>query len=1060
MNGSLKEEFRNPGADKRSIPFWSWNGKMDEEELRSQVKQMKQAGVGGFFIHSRIGLETDYLGEQWMNCVKAVVDEAKAQGLYAWLYDEDRWPSGTAGGRVTSGGDAYRCKGLTLEVLSATEYTRVYEQEICSREAFSDDSVGLVAVYRAKLTDAVCLENTEIPRPEGILSYERLPMQECQNFEEDEVLLVVRLAVSGPSEWFNHEAPPDNLNPDCVRRFINETHEKYKQAVGEEFGKTIPGIFTDEPSLNDRFSAFGETKSWIPWTYGFGEYFKQNAGYDFYEVLPLFYFHGEGSRKVRHDYWKCVARRYGESYFQVLGQWCEENNLLFTGHFLQEDKLGLSTRVNGAIMPNYRYQHVPGIDMLCEQTREYMTVKQCTSVASQLGKKTVLSETYGCTGWEFTFEGQKWMGDWQYVLGVNRRCQHLMLYSLRGCRKRDYPPSFNYNTNWWMDNKIVDDYFARLSVVLEQGEAVRKILLVHPVSTAWSRLGVNPYGNPVRRNERDVPGINERGDRFNELIEFLERMHLDCDLGDELLMEQFGSVESAALAIGRASYEAVVLAESETILESTCKLLLAFLEQGGKVYVLGENPVLVGGSNGEAGLLAKLTTHENWVRTESRQALAAQLETVRTVRIEDRAGEECKDVLYQLRCDGDKYYLFLVNNSRAEGAEVTVKLSFCATIHRMELLSGEIVPETGYENGINGISLPVRLGKSGSAVYYFEKMPTLAERFEGPFSYRTDRKNVLPLDMCRVKYAEGNWSETQEIWQVQKKLREELGMRANYHNGIEQRYKWIGLPHERDGFSMELCFTFEAEQSFEEIYLAMERPEDFCVSLNGEALEWRDAGYLLDKEIRKCKLHGVVKGENRLVLSCGYRNDMELENLYLEGEFGVRLDRCLVKLPEKLPVGNWTEAGFKHYCGSIIYQMEYQICQCAHNPAELSAETVSGEDESEKLPEEIQVWMRLPETKAICVKVRVNDNEIILPWDYERELSVGKWMQPGKNRIEVELVGSPRNMMGPFHLKKKPANTSDASFCPTAGEYCTEYLLEPYGLMGAIEIVRTMGKIS
>ena len=67
-------------------------------------------------------------------------------------------------------------------------------------------------------------------------------------------------------------------------------------------------------------------------------------------------------------------------------------------HFLQEDKIGLCARVNGAVMPDYQYQQVPGIDMLCEQTNEYMTVKQCTSVANQLDKKWVLSETYGCTG--------------------------------------------------------------------------------------------------------------------------------------------------------------------------------------------------------------------------------------------------------------------------------------------------------------------------------------------------------------------------------------------------------------------------------------------------------------------------------------------------------------------------------------------------------------------------------------------------------------------------------------------------------------------------------------
>ena len=108
--------------------------------------------------------------------------------------------------------------------------------------------------------------------------------------------------------------------------------------------------------------------------------------------------------------------------------------------------MGLCTRVTGAVMPHYALQDIPGIDILTECTEEYMTVKQCTSVAHQFGKKRVLTETYGCTGWDFTFEGQKWVGDWQYVLGVNIRTTHTALYSLRGRRKRDYPPSFNYNS--------------------------------------------------------------------------------------------------------------------------------------------------------------------------------------------------------------------------------------------------------------------------------------------------------------------------------------------------------------------------------------------------------------------------------------------------------------------------------------------------------------------------------------------------------------------------------------------------------------------------------------
>ncbi|MCM1044864.1 MAG: hypothetical protein NC417_05085 [Candidatus Gastranaerophilales bacterium] len=1023
MDEALRKEFRMPGADKRSIPFWAWNAKLDEEELRCQVRQMKEAGVGGFFIHSREGLETDYLGEQWMNCVKAVVQEAKVQGIYAWLYDEDRWPSGTAGGRVTSCGDAYRCKGLAMEILPAAAYGELYEKEIRPKKTSGDEAVGILAVYGAKICG------------DSLVSYRRLEMGEEEPFGDNEVVLAVRLEVSAPSEWFNNEAPPDNLNPDCVRKFIRETHEKYRKAVGEEFGKTIRGIFTDEPSLNDRFSYFGEKKSWIPWTYGYGAFFKERMGYDFLDVLPLFYFHGENSPEIRHDYWCSIAQRYGESYFKTLGEWCEENRLLFTGHFLQEDKLGLSTRVNGAVMPHYQYMHVPGIDMLCEQTNEYMTVKQCTSVARQLGKKHVITETYGCTGWDFTFEGQKWMGDWQYVLGVNRRCQHLMHYSLRGCRKRDYPPCFNYNTTWWRENRIVDDYFARLSAVLEQGDAVRDILLLHPVSTAWSRLGVNPYGNPKRRGERDVPAINEYGERFNGLIEYLMRRHLDCDLGDELIIQKYGRIDSGKFVIGEAAYRAVVLPPMDTMLLSTAEKLLEYMEQGGFIYAMTPCAHLVGASREHRDILEKLETHRNWRTVDSREELAKSLEPYRRIHVENVDGEECGDVLCQLRKKGEEYYLFLVNNSRGRTADVTVKLGFHAEIMRMDLLSGEVT-EVSCGNDVEGAAgMQVHLEKTGSALFGLREKKTEILQYEGPFSYRLNRGNVLTLDRCRYRMNGDEWLGEMEVWQAQKEIREALKMRPVYRNGIEQRYKWIDKPHPGNGTPVELIFRFTSHLPISGAAVALERPEEFRIFLNGEEILREMDGWFLDKEIQKWKLPEIVQGENELLLICEYRNDMELENIYLTGAFGVDAQRCLTALPEKLCAGNWTEHGLRHYCGNVIYQVEYR---------------------REEISDGEKVWLRLPPTEGICVKVRVNGSETILPWNFERRISIEKWLRPGENTIEAEVVGSPRNMMGPFHLKEKPASTSAASFCPSAEVYSEDYLLAPYGLMGAIEIIREL----
>ena len=70
-----------------SIPFWSWNDRLEEEELRTQIRRMKELGMGGFFMHARGGLETEYLSDEWFACINACIDEAKKLGMEAWDYD-------------------------------------------------------------------------------------------------------------------------------------------------------------------------------------------------------------------------------------------------------------------------------------------------------------------------------------------------------------------------------------------------------------------------------------------------------------------------------------------------------------------------------------------------------------------------------------------------------------------------------------------------------------------------------------------------------------------------------------------------------------------------------------------------------------------------------------------------------------------------------------------------------------------------------------------------------------------------------------------------------------
>ena len=92
MKRVLKNEFTTPSAEYRGKPFWSWNGELREGELIRQAGVMKEMGLGGYFMHSRAGLITEYLGDEWFDLINAVADAAEKDGMEAWLYDEDRWP--------------------------------------------------------------------------------------------------------------------------------------------------------------------------------------------------------------------------------------------------------------------------------------------------------------------------------------------------------------------------------------------------------------------------------------------------------------------------------------------------------------------------------------------------------------------------------------------------------------------------------------------------------------------------------------------------------------------------------------------------------------------------------------------------------------------------------------------------------------------------------------------------------------------------------------------------------------------------------------------------------
>ncbi len=100
---SLEEGFKTPPRKFSMVPLWSWNGSLEPDELRRQIDEMVDKGVYGAFMHARAGINqgrTPYFSDGWWRAVETCVEYGAEVGFDTWIYDEDKWPSGAAGGRT------------------------------------------------------------------------------------------------------------------------------------------------------------------------------------------------------------------------------------------------------------------------------------------------------------------------------------------------------------------------------------------------------------------------------------------------------------------------------------------------------------------------------------------------------------------------------------------------------------------------------------------------------------------------------------------------------------------------------------------------------------------------------------------------------------------------------------------------------------------------------------------------------------------------------------------------------------------------------------------------
>ncbi|MEM2938777.1 MAG: glycosyl hydrolase [Candidatus Bathyarchaeia archaeon] len=983
-----KDLFKSPPSEFKGAPFWSINDRLNPEEVALQIDLLNEGGYGGAFFHAREGLATSFLGEEWFKAFEAAVNEAEKLDMHVWIYDELCWPSGFAGGIVPALSARYRAKALVM---------------VPGERAYGGE--GVIANFKCKLNNRRLPVNYEAANPE--------------EKGEDYLYLSFIVFVAPPGEtWFYGLSYVDLLDQNVVKKFLEVAYAPYVDRFSNNIGKTIPGVFTDEPNISSsrprassiipprgpRMAPFA-----VPWTDRLVERFKELNGYSIMERLPEIFFDVGNYIKTRYDFWKTITMLFLEAFSKQIYEWCDKRGLKFTGHYLAEDSLLSQLVCAGAVMPHYEYQHIPGIDHLGMHVwGSLLTAKQVSSVVNQLGKERVLCETYGCTGNYPSFADRKWIGDWLYVMGVNFLNHHLVPYSMCGRRKRDYGLNFHWSQPWWKYNGILEEYFARLSYMLSRGKRIVNVLVIHPIGTAWALY------SPLNMSK-----VAEIDEYLSSLLRSLLSAHIDFDLGDEMLMEKYGKIDGEKLRIGNILYNAIIIPPSVTLSSKTVKILKEFASLGGKLIAIDPTPYLVDGEPNEE--IKDLLSKAKLLKIIGKESLAAALEDIpKSITIE---GDEDGDVLYHLREDEDGRILFIVNTSRERSHDLRLSANGEFGVEIWDPMSGEQNFEKfEIKNGKTFWS--IRLEPIGSKMFVLR--PNLSETFKiehsqvldkkgnkicevalnGPWRIKRLNPNILVLDYCRYR-SKGAWSDLVPVWKA--------------HETIVRK----GL-----GTEFRLRFEFESDVEFKnrKAYLVIEKPERFKIHVNGVSINPEMDDFWLDWNFPKIDVSNLMgKGLNTIEIEGIVDLEPELENIYLLGDFAVKIGARggsrLVEEVKEAEIRDLCEAGYPFYAGE--FELE--------------------KDVGSKIPENARVFLSFEEFNAALAIIYVNEKEagkVILP-PYEIEITDA--LKRGYNKIKVVLVGTLRNALGPLHYKGgDPSFIGPETFRETTN-WTDDYVLRQFG---------------
>ncbi len=942
----LDENMNWKREDFAPLNFWAWNESMDDVSIGQRIKEFHKQGIGGFFMHSRGGLLTPYFSDEWFHACRVAADTAAEYNMKAWIYDEDGWPSGFAGGRVNGLGDEYRSKYM--------EFIRNKKPE------------NLIASFHKEGGRYVTC------------SSEEAELYAYYTIEPNYV---------------------DLLSSKVTKAFIEVTYDRYKKELGSRLGDTVPGFFTDEPQY---------FRQGYPYSLELEAYFDKRNGYPL--IKNLYYlldeFSGEEAYDFRKDYWNTIQEMMNENFFHQIYKWCEENHVIFTGHCPGEDSLIQQIGSTAGVMPKYKNMQMPGIDHLGRRITSVLLTKQVASMAKQTGRKKILSETFGCAGWNVSFEQLCYIWGWQAAAGINVPCLHIGTHSIRGIRKRDYPAFYAYQEPWWEEFGHVGRWMSGINYKMSLGKWMEDVLVISPMQSIYCCHTI-----PFSEREKELAAS------YRCLCDNLLDVQIGFDIGDEAVLEEDGSVHKNVLQAGKCRYHYVIVSKAIRLSESTWALLKKFKQNGGVVTFSDRTPE------------NKNIEDEVWIKDcpviqNSRRfwyKYFSYLHFNRQVTVYDKSGFDiARGLNVSLKADRDMLRAYIWNFMTDSCRELTVSIPGYKDVYKVNPETLERI-KLNTRSGENETIVPIEISGYQSLLLEAEDS---CEKTEPVKSFKKAEypqidlsccgENVLVIDYASYSVDGEKYSEALPV----------VKMHPVLYKDLAQSDK--GLIYTKYEFTSEMTDTGI-------LYAAIEDKDCIDVICNGISIYAAAGDWYIDRGIHKYLLGDTVKkGKNTIVVI--YRLQ-KLDILDVDSLFETEVNRFFYPVePEAIYILGSFGVGHR---GNVYFNRTHIR---AVNPGFFlkDAEKITGMTDITSqgywfyrgnIKADLPVdwdgakgkYLRIKNPQAACVEVKCNGKSALL-YMAPYEAQITNFLEKGENTVSIILHGTNRNIFGPHHHIKGENN--------------------------------------